>query len=132
MPVQWQEDLPGREPVRQLVRGVHGERGLADPGHPPDRVNADHPARLRCRGHQLAQLSLPPGERGQVAGQRPGCCRGPARHGGISRQAPGGGRERPGRIRSQGGEYVFGWDSAAGRRDKQPPHRPGQAQCAGQ
>ena len=47
VPVQRQEDLPAGEPVRQPVRGVHRERGLAHPGHPADRVDAHHPARTR-------------------------------------------------------------------------------------
>ena len=86
VPVQRQEDLPGREPVGQPVRGVHRERGLADPGHPPDRMNADHPARTRRGIDQLGQLLLPPGERGDVAGQRPRRRRGPARHGAQRRE----------------------------------------------
>ena len=79
VPVQRQEDLPAREPARQLVRGVHRQRRLADPGHPADRVNPHHRARPRRR--QLLQLPLPPGERDQVAGQRAGRRRHhPARH----------------------------------------------------
>jgi hypothetical protein len=31
------------------VRGVHRESGLADPGHPADRVNAQYRA---ARGHR--------------------------------------------------------------------------------
>ena len=90
VPVQRQEDLPGREPVRQPVRGVHRERGLAHSGHPPDRVNADHPARIRRGPGQLVQLLLPPGERGDVAGQRPGCRRHPAGPGRpVRRVSPG-------------------------------------------
>ena len=80
VPVQGQEDLLGREPIRQPVRGVHRERGLAHPGHPPDRVNPHHPARIRRGRLQLGQLPLPPGERGQVTRQRPGRRRHPARH----------------------------------------------------
>jgi len=49
VPVQRQEDLPAREPADQRMRGVHGERGLADASHPANRVDAHHPARL-CRG----------------------------------------------------------------------------------
>jgi hypothetical protein len=41
--VQRQEDLPAWEPVRKPVRGVHRERGLADPGHPADGVDPHHP-----------------------------------------------------------------------------------------
>jgi hypothetical protein len=36
--------MPAREPVSPLVRGVDREGGLADRGHPADRVNAHHPA----------------------------------------------------------------------------------------
>ncbi len=71
VPVQRQEDLPAREPVRELVRGVHRERGLADPGHPPDRVDTHHPAPPGCGLRQLREFLLPPGERGDIAGQRP-------------------------------------------------------------
>ena len=42
--VQRQEELPVREAPGQPVRGVHREGGLADPGHPVDRVDAHHPA----------------------------------------------------------------------------------------
>ena len=100
VPVQRQEDLPAREPAGQPVRGVHGERGLADAGHPADRVDAHHPARARRRVGQFGQLVLPPGERGDVAGQRPGRRRhppaaGPARR----RMAPRGRLELdPGRA----------------------------------
>ena len=92
--VQRQEDLPGREPAGQPVRGMHGKRGLADAGHPADRVDAHHPARPRRRVGQFGELVLPPGERGDVAGQRPGRRRhppaaGPARH----RMAPRGSLE---------------------------------------
>jgi hypothetical protein len=52
------------------VRGVHGERGLADAGHPADRMDAHHA--VRTRADQLVQLPLPPGERVHVAGERPG------------------------------------------------------------
>jgi hypothetical protein len=78
--VQRQEDLPGREPVRQPVRGVHRERGLAHPGHPPDRVNSHHPARPRPSRNKLLQLPLPTGERDEVPRQRPRRRRYPARH----------------------------------------------------
>ena len=71
VPVQRQEDLPAGEPVRQPVRRVHRERGLAHPGHPADRMDAHHPARPRRGLRQLLQLPLPPGERGDVTRQRP-------------------------------------------------------------
>jgi hypothetical protein len=45
--VQREEELPVREAPGEPVRGVHGERGLADAGHPADRVDAHHPARPR-------------------------------------------------------------------------------------
>jgi hypothetical protein len=53
VPVQRQEDLPGGEPRRQLVRSVHGEGGLADPGHAADRVDADHCSRTNRGVHQF-------------------------------------------------------------------------------
>ena len=71
MPVQREEDLPAGKPVRQPVRGMHGERGLAHPGHPTDRVDAYHTARTRRGLHQLLEFLLPPGERGDVTGKRP-------------------------------------------------------------
>ena len=45
--MQRQKELPVRETAGELVRGVHREGGLADPGHPPDRVNRHHPAAVR-------------------------------------------------------------------------------------
>ena len=78
VPVQRQEYLPSREPVRQLVRGVDRERGLPDPGHPPDSVNTHHAAWPGRGIDQLLQLSLPPSERGDVARQRSCCRRRPA------------------------------------------------------
>ena len=80
--MQRQEDLPAREPARQPVRRVHRERRLAHPGHPADRMDPHRPARLRSAGHrdhQLGQLPLPPGERGDVPRQRPRRRRHPAR-----------------------------------------------------
>ncbi len=71
VPMQRQEDLPAPEAAGQRVRGVHSERGLADAGHPADSVDANPAARPR-RGRQFLQLVAPPGERGNVAGQRPG------------------------------------------------------------
>ncbi len=75
MGVQWQEELPVREARRQPVGGVHREGGLADSGHPVDRVNARHPAVSRP-GSQLLQqprqFTLAAGEAGGIARQRPG------------------------------------------------------------
>ena len=68
MPVQRQEDLPVGELLSQLVRGVHGEGRLADPGHPADRVNVHHASSAR----ELHQLALPAGKGDDVPGQRPG------------------------------------------------------------
>jgi hypothetical protein len=48
-------------------------------------VNAHYPAQPGYGIHQLAQLPLPPGKRGDVTGQRPRCRRHPAQH----RAAPG-------------------------------------------
>ncbi len=89
VPVQREEFLPAVEPVRQPVRGMHRERGLADPGHPADRVDAHHPTHPRRDLHQLLKFPLPPGERGDVAGQLAG-----RRHGLVRppRTSPGQGR----------------------------------------
>ena len=91
MRMQAKEDLPVGEAGGELVGGVHGERGLADPGHPVHRVDADHPRDRRCfgdRGHQPVQLAGTPSERGRVARQRAQRhCWLPARCLGTSRQA---------------------------------------------
>jgi len=76
--VQRQEELPIGEAPGQPVRGVHGEGGLADPGHPIDRVDPHHPAARHGGGqrpHQLRELGLAAGEGGDVARQCPGRCR---------------------------------------------------------
>jgi hypothetical protein len=66
-----QEDLAGREPGREGMCGMHRESGLADPGHAADRVDAHYAAGSGRGLQQLAQLRLPPGEAGDIAGQRP-------------------------------------------------------------
>ena len=112
VPVQRQEELPVREPPGQLVRGVHRERGLADAGHPVDRVDAHDPAVGRA-----GQRAQQPGEFGLAAGE-------PAD---IPRQRPGGGRgRRRGRRGLPGGQHLGGRCPAAGRRDEHPPHIPAQ------
>ena len=40
--VQVEEQLPVGKPPGQPVRGAHGQRGLADPGHPVDRGDHHH------------------------------------------------------------------------------------------
>lgn len=50
MRVQRQEDLSSWKPVGERMRGAYGERGLADSGHPADRVNAHHPTAAMSRG----------------------------------------------------------------------------------
>ena len=118
MGVQRQEELPVREAAGQPVRGVHREGGLADPGHPADRVNPHHPAargRLRPPRHQLAELGLAAGEGGDIPRQRPGGRR----------------RGRPRRSR-RGRQHLAGRRPAAGRRHEQLARRPGQAQRTGQ
>ena len=70
--MQGQEDLSGREPVSQKVRGMYRERRFSDPRHAADRVDAHHPARTSGGVHQLLKLPLPPGERGDVVRQGPG------------------------------------------------------------
>ena len=113
VPVQRQEELPVREPAGQLVRGVHRERGLADAGHPVDRVDAHDPAVGRA-----GQRAQQPGEFGLAAGE-------PAD---IARQRPGGGRGRRRAVRRglPGGQHLGGRCPAAGRRDEHHPHVPAQ------
>ena len=53
--VQRQEKLPIGEVPGQPVGGVYRECGLADPGHPADRVNAHHAA-ICGSGGQRPQL----------------------------------------------------------------------------
>ncbi len=69
--VQVDEELPVREVGGQPVRGMDRESGLADSGHPADRVNAHHTARCDSAACQQAELPLPPGERGHVTRQGP-------------------------------------------------------------
>jgi hypothetical protein len=86
MGVQRQEELPVGEPLREPVRRVHREGGLADPGHPADRTDPHHPpagCRARQLRHQLPQLSAAAGEAGNIAGQGPGR----RRRGGTRRDA---------------------------------------------
>ncbi len=117
--VQRQEELPVREARRQPVGGVHGERGLADPGHPVDRVNARHLGVNRPRGQilqQPRQFALAAGEAGRIARQGPG------------------GRGRGGswpRV-MRGRQHLRRGPPAPGRGDEQRAGRLGQAQCAGQ
>ena len=68
------KNCPSGKRPGEPVRGVHREGGLADPGHPADRVNRHHPAatgRLSPPRHQLAELGLAAGEGGDVSRQRP-------------------------------------------------------------
>ena len=77
--VQRQEQLPVREPLREPVRRVHRQGGLADPGHPADRADPHHPP-ARRRGRQVPQqppeLGAAAGEPGDITWQRPGDRRG--------------------------------------------------------
>jgi hypothetical protein len=73
--MQRQEELAARELVREPVRGVNRQGGLADPGHPVDRVNAHHPAvsgQAVNRPGQPGMFGLAAGERGQIPRQAPG------------------------------------------------------------
>ena len=72
--VQRQEELAVGEPPGQPVRRVYREGGLADPGHPADRMNANHAAVGGVSGQrpiQPLQLGLPAGEAGNRTRQRP-------------------------------------------------------------
>ena len=114
--VQRQEKLPVREISGQLVRRVHREGRLADPGHPADRVDPHHASAGRGgtshRVGQVRQLGHAASEAGDIAGQRPGrCCRGGA---------------------FAGGQHLARRSAPARRRLEQRPLRPGQAQRAGQ
>jgi len=104
------------------VRGVYDERGLADPGHPADRVKAHHHV---ARPRQLLKFLLPPGERGHVTRKRPHARRSAGgrygRHGPTPRNRP---EPRPGqarqvqRVGQQPGRAPRGWSvssSAASR-----------------
>ena len=116
--VQREEELPVREGPGQPVRRMHREGGLADPGHPVDRVDLYHPATGSRRGqhsHQLRELGLPAGEGGDVARQRPAGRR----------------RERP-RHLLPGRQHLGRRGLAAGRGHEQLTRRPGQAQRTGQ
>ena len=117
--MQRQEKLPVRETRGQPVRRVHREGRLANPRHPVDRVDPDHPAggvRPSQPPQQLRQLSLTAGEAADITRQRPGRCR----------------RGRPGRHASPGRQDLVRRGPPAGRRDEQHLYRPGQAQRAGQ
>ena len=104
------------------MRGVHREGGLADPGHPADRVNRHHPAttgrrgRLSPPGHQLAEFVLAAGEGRDIARQRP-----------AGRRR----RRRPGRSR-RGRQDIARRCAAPGRRDEQVAGRAVQTQRGGQ
>jgi len=116
--VQRQEELPVREAPGQPVGGVHGQGGLADPGHSVDRVNAQHHATRRggqCL-QQPRQFTLAAGEADGIPRQGPGGCR----CGGSRCLFP------PGR------QHVLRRSLAPRRRDKQRAYRLGQAQRIGQ
>ena len=119
VPVQRQEELAVGEVPGQPVRGVHREGRLADPGHAADRVDGDHPTTSRHAGQrprQLGQLSLPAGEGGDIARQRPG------------RRGLEGSR----RLALPGRQHLCGRSASARGGDEQRAHRLGQAQRIGQ
>ena len=114
-PCSGRKTCPSGNRPRQPVRGVHRERGLADPGHPADGVDVDHPAqppRPPCRPAGPARL--PAGERGDVARQRPGAPR-------PRLPAPG-----------PAGRQHLAAGTPARDGHEQLAHRPGQAQRIGQ
>jgi hypothetical protein len=76
--VQRKENLPVGELRRKPVRCMDRERGLADAGHPANRVHPDHPACLRGayrRAHQLPQFGLAASEGAGIARQGARRCR---------------------------------------------------------
>jgi hypothetical protein len=76
--VQVEEDLSVGELMRQPVRGMDGERGLAHPRHPIDRADQDRPPgtrRLVDDGLQPVQFLLATCERRNLAGKRSRCRR---------------------------------------------------------
>jgi hypothetical protein len=80
--VQREKDLTAWEPVGEPVRSMDRERGLANPGHPADGMDAHHAAGICGVGRhadELLQLLLPAGERADVPRQPPDGRR--ARHG---------------------------------------------------
>jgi hypothetical protein len=71
--MQVDEQGMAAEPVRQPVRGVHGQGGLADPGHPADRLDSHHSASPRDTGRSSGDLGhflVPAGEHRRVRRQR--------------------------------------------------------------
>jgi len=74
VPVQIEEKLPVRIVPGQPVRSVHGQRGLADPGHPVDRRD-HHRTRVTTvapsEGDEPVQFGLPAGEVPRRRGQLP-------------------------------------------------------------
>ena len=73
MRVQREEELPVREAPGEPVRGVHGERRLANAGHPVDRADAYQAAthHLGQRLLQARQLAFAAGEAADVTWQSP-------------------------------------------------------------
>jgi hypothetical protein len=93
--------------------------GLADSGHPIDRVDAHDPAayhRIGKRPQQLREFGLAAREGGDITRQRPGCRRG----------------ERFRRHLLPGRQHLGSWDPPPRRRYKQLTYRPAQAQRIGQ
>jgi len=97
--VQVDEQLPVAEPSGEPVRGVHGQGGLADPGHPVDRGD-HHRARVSRTVGRLGKLQQTR-QFGLPAGEHAGVSRQPARH--TSRRAVTG---RRGDDRRLGGHQI--------------------------
>ncbi len=117
--VQQQEKLPVRKSPGQPVRGVHRERGLADPGHTADGMDTNYPATSRQAGQrprQLRELSPAASEGGNIPWQGPG-------HRGL---------ERSWLLAPPGRQNIPGQPAPAGCGDEQHTRRPGQAQRIGQ
>jgi hypothetical protein len=72
---QVDELLPIGKAGRELVGGMHGERGLADPGHALHRVNRHRPHSAgRCgvhRGQQALEFVAPADKPDDIRRQRP-------------------------------------------------------------
>ena len=102
--------------VGQPVRRVHRQGGLADPGHPADRVDPHHPARRGRAGHRAGSRASSASRPVKLA-----ISRGSVRVAAADR-----------RRASAGGQHLARRRPPARRRDELLAGRPGQPQRPGQ